>query len=215
MLKKVIEDLIGKSIEQRFKEIELEEVRAKRKAEIEAKMKNKGKSAQVEGVVEVTERAIVPLTVTELSILETCSITSIPGNEDDEEVEEDDNLKDDADKVYSVHDDDNDDNDQGTSGIKVTEASNEKNVDGYLQENENEEPENAKGEGEQGNVEKDDEIVDKSTRLILRLEHNVEEGEILHTYTLAKIIKMTHVDENEFNFDFEEELNKFDINQQP
>ncbi|MFS8034197.1 hypothetical protein Hanom_Chr17g01578401 [Helianthus anomalus] len=43
MLKKVIEDLIGKSIQQRFEEIELEEVRAKREAEIEAQMKDKGK----------------------------------------------------------------------------------------------------------------------------------------------------------------------------
>ncbi|MFS7997626.1 hypothetical protein Hanom_Chr12g01143981 [Helianthus anomalus] len=69
MLKKVIEDLIGKSIEQRFEEIMLEEVIAKRKAEIEAEMKNKGKSAQVEGVVEVTERAIIPSIVPESSIL--------------------------------------------------------------------------------------------------------------------------------------------------
>ncbi|MFS8006725.1 hypothetical protein Hanom_Chr14g01252551 [Helianthus anomalus] len=215
MLKKVIEDLIEKSIEQRFEEIELEEVRAKLKAEIEVEMKNKGKNVQVEHVIEVSERAIVPSIVPESSIQEPCPITSVPGDEDDEEDEEDDNLKDHADEVYYVHDDDNDDDDQSTSGIKVTEASNEKNVDDYLQENENEEPENAKGEGEQGNVEKDDEIVDKSTRLILHLEHNVEEGEILHTYTLAEIIKMTHVDENEFNFDFEHELNKFDINQQP
>ncbi|XP_022007219.1 glutamic acid-rich protein-like [Helianthus annuus] len=222
MLKKVIEDLIGKSIEQRFEEIQLEELRAKRKAEIEAEMKNKGKSAQVEGAIEVTERAIVPSTVPETSILEPCPITSVHGDEDEDndEEDEDDNLKDDADEVYSVHSDDDDDNnddddDQGTSGIKVTEASNEKNIDDYLQENENEEPENASREGEQGNAEKDDEIVDKSTRLILRLEHDVEEGEILHTYTRAEIVKMMVIDDSKFNFDFEEELNKFDINQQP
>ncbi|MFS7912020.1 hypothetical protein Hanom_Chr02g00124941 [Helianthus anomalus] len=37
----------------------------------------------------------------------------------------------------------------------------------------------------------------------------------MHTYTLDEIIKMTHVEDINFNFDFEEELNKFDINQQP
>ncbi|XP_022004028.1 glutamic acid-rich protein-like [Helianthus annuus] len=140
MLKKVIEDLIGNPIEQRFEEIELEEVRAKREAEIEAGMKDKGKGVPVEAEVQVTER-------------------------DD--------------------DDGNDDDDQGTSGIKVTEASNEENIDDYLQDDANEESEKA------------------------------EEGEILHTYTRAEIVKMMVIEDNEFNFDFEEELNKFDINQQP
>ncbi|KAJ0724859.1 hypothetical protein HanPI659440_Chr12g0452281 [Helianthus annuus] len=192
MLKKWIEDLIGKSIEQGFEEIELEEVRAKRKAEIEAEMKNKGKDVQVESVVQVMERAIVPSPVSESFIQDPCPITSIPGdddedNEDDEEDNEDDeeddddNLKDDSDEVYSVHGNDdydgNDDDDQGTLGIKVSEASNEKNVDDYLHDDASEESENEKGEGEQGNAEKDDETVDKSTRLILHLEHDVEEGE--------------------------------------
>ncbi|MFS7897022.1 hypothetical protein Hanom_Chr13g01213031 [Helianthus anomalus] len=74
---------------------------------------------------------------------------------------------------------------------------------------------NASGEGEHDDTKNADEGDDHVTRLILRLEHNVEEGEILYTYTLAEIIKMMHVDENEFEFDFEEELNNFDINQQP
>ncbi|MFS8035115.1 hypothetical protein Hanom_Chr17g01589261 [Helianthus anomalus] len=104
MLKKVIEDLIGKPIEQRFEEIEL---KSRRKAEIEAEMKNKGKSAQVEGVIEVTERAIVPSIVPELSIQDPCPITSVPGEDDEED--EDDILKDDANDVYSVHSDDDDD----------------------------------------------------------------------------------------------------------
>ncbi|MFS7888930.1 hypothetical protein Hanom_Chr00s000002g01600771 [Helianthus anomalus] len=126
MLKKVIKDLIGKPIEQRFEEIELEELRARHKAEIEAEMKNKGKSAQVEGVIEVSKRAIVPSKVLESSIQDPYPITSVPGDEDDEddEEDEDDNLKDDADGVYSVHSDDDDDgndddDDQGSSGIKL------------------------------------------------------------------------------------------------
>ncbi|KAJ0587849.1 hypothetical protein HanOQP8_Chr04g0140801 [Helianthus annuus] len=58
MMNKVLENMLGKSVEQRFEEIEVEEVRAKRQAEIDAQMKDKGKGA--EGVVEVSERSIVP-----------------------------------------------------------------------------------------------------------------------------------------------------------
>ncbi|KAJ0730647.1 hypothetical protein HanOQP8_Chr07g0242611 [Helianthus annuus] len=229
MRKKVLENLIGKPIEQRFEEIELEEVR--RKAEIEAEMKNKGKGVSVEGVVEVTERVIVvsePTIDPKTSILNPCPISSVSGEFDDDEDDEDDEedeehdedvLKDDADDVYSAFGDDdddgNDDDDQGTTGIKVTETSNEEKIDEYLHDDTNEEPENANGEGEHDDAKNVDENIDHVTRFILRLEHGVEEGEILHTYTLAEIVKMTHVDENEFKFDFEEELNKFDINQQP
>ncbi|XP_021971678.1 glutamic acid-rich protein-like [Helianthus annuus] len=59
MLKKVLEDLIGKLIEQKFEEIELAEVRARREAEMEAGMKDKGKGVPVEDDVQVTEREIV------------------------------------------------------------------------------------------------------------------------------------------------------------
>ncbi|XP_021974661.1 protein PFC0760c-like [Helianthus annuus] len=230
-MRKVLENLIGKPVEQRFEEIKLEEVRARRKAEIEEEMKNKGKGAQVEGVSEVTKRAIIPSIVSESPIQNSCPISSVSGvfdddveiddvvdddvedndEEDDEEEDDDEVKKDDADDVFSAssHDDDdddgNDDDDQGTSGIKVTEASNEENVDDYLHDDANEEPENAESEGEH---------VDESEKLILRLEPDVEEGEFRHSYTLTEIIKLTHIDENEFKFDFEEELNEFDINQQ-
>ncbi|KAJ0448905.1 hypothetical protein HanHA89_Chr17g0722371 [Helianthus annuus] len=59
MMNKVLERLIGKPVEQRFEEIQLEEVRARRKAEIEAEMKNKGKGAQVEGVSEKMTRKMM------------------------------------------------------------------------------------------------------------------------------------------------------------
>ncbi|MFS7888283.1 hypothetical protein Hanom_Chr00s000001g01593121 [Helianthus anomalus] len=205
MMNKVLENLIGKPVEQMFEEIELEEVRARRKAEIEAEMKNKGKGIQVEGVSVVTERTIVPAVVLESPIQNPRPISAVSSifeedievddvvnedeedDEDEEEEEDDEAKKDDADDVFSAssHDNDNgnDDDDQGTSGIKVTEESNEENVDDYLQDDANEEPENA-------------------------------ESEIWHTYTLDEIIKLTHIDENEFKFDFEEELNEFDINQQ-
>ncbi|MFS7905315.1 hypothetical protein Hanom_Chr01g00046221 [Helianthus anomalus] len=155
-------------------------------------MKDKGKEVQVENVVQMTERAIIPTKFSESP----CPITSVPGEYDEED--DDDNLKDDADEVYSVHseddDDGNDDADQGTSGIKVNEASKDENIDEYLQDNANEEPENARGEGEHGDIEKVDENVDQST---------------------AEILKMMVIEDSEFNFDFEEELNKFDINHQP
>ncbi|KAM0043382.1 hypothetical protein Hdeb2414_s0010g00340651 [Helianthus debilis subsp. tardiflorus] len=135
MMNKVLEGLIGKSIEQRFEEIQLEEVQARRKADIEAKLKVKGKGVPIEGVAEVTKRAIV-----------------VDDEEDDEEEDDDEVMKDDADDVYSAssHDDDdgNDDDDRGTSGIKVTETSQEENVDDYLRDDANEELENAGGEGE-------------------------------------------------------------------
>ncbi|KAJ0539150.1 hypothetical protein HanHA300_Chr08g0283091 [Helianthus annuus] len=228
MMNKVLENLIGKPVEQRFEEIELEEVRARRKVAIEAEMKNKGKGVPIEGVAEVSERAIVvsePEKVPEKSILDPCLISSVSGVfdddvEDEEEEEDDDDiLKDGAEDVFSASgdgdDDGNDDDDQGATGIKVTEASQEEKIDEFLQDDANKESENAKGKGEHDDTENVDESDNHVTRLILRLEHGVEEGEILHTYMLAEIIKITHVDENEFKFDFEEELNKFDINQQP
>ncbi|MFS7962588.1 hypothetical protein Hanom_Chr08g00728431 [Helianthus anomalus] len=58
MLNKVVENMLGKSIEQRFEEIQVEEVRAKRQDEIEALMKDKGKGA--ESSVVVSEKSTIP-----------------------------------------------------------------------------------------------------------------------------------------------------------
>ncbi|KAJ0791917.1 hypothetical protein HanOQP8_Chr01g0011371 [Helianthus annuus] len=134
MMMKVLENMIEMPIEQRFEEIELEEVRARRKAEVEVEMKNKGKGVSIEGVTEVTERAIVvsePTIDPETFILDPCPISSVSGefddndedDEEDDEEENDDNImKDDADEVYSAnsdHDDDgNDDDDQGSTECK-------------------------------------------------------------------------------------------------
>ncbi|MFS7952877.1 hypothetical protein Hanom_Chr07g00612061 [Helianthus anomalus] len=46
MMNKVIENMLGKSVEQRFEEIQVEEVRMKRQAEIDAQMKNKGNGVE-------------------------------------------------------------------------------------------------------------------------------------------------------------------------
>ncbi|MFS8007807.1 hypothetical protein Hanom_Chr14g01265341 [Helianthus anomalus] len=207
MMNKVIENMLGKSIEQRFEEIQVDEVRAKRQAEIDAKMRDKGKSA--EGSVIVSERSIVPSLVVENPVpipvvsaifeedvlLE--DITAEGNDEDDSEEDEDKEKIDDPDDGFSTssHDDGNDDGDnQGGTGIKVTEALNEKNVDDYMNDDVNEVSEGADRDGEHPLI---------------------EEGEIRHTYTLDEVLKMFNVNEDEFTFNFEEELNAFDINHQP
>ncbi|XP_021985429.1 uncharacterized protein LOC110881480 [Helianthus annuus] len=193
MMNKVIESMLGKSIEQRFEEIQVEEVRAKRHAEIEALMKDKGKGA-TDIVVDDEED---------------------DSEEDDDEEGDEEEDDDDDEKVFSASShgsgDDNDDDNQGGTGVTTTEASKEQNVDDLMKDDANEETEGADGEGEHG----DDQNVDQVEKLILRLEPHVEEGEFRHTYTLSEILKITHVNENEFRFDFEEELNAFDINPQP
>ncbi|MFS7966496.1 hypothetical protein Hanom_Chr09g00774391 [Helianthus anomalus] len=139
MINKVLENLLGKFVEQKFEEIQVEEVRARRQAAIEAEMKNKGKG--VEGVSEITERAIVPSIVPETPIQNPRPISAVSGiieediemddvinedeedDEDDEEVDVDESKKDDADDVFSTssdHDDDNnDDDDKGGTGIRM------------------------------------------------------------------------------------------------
>ncbi|XP_022024300.1 circumsporozoite protein-like [Helianthus annuus] len=229
MMNKVLENLLGKSVEQRFEEIEVEEVRARRQAVIDAEMKNKGKG--VEGASDVIESAIIPSVVSESPVQNPRPISAVSGIfeedvliddviDDEEEVEEDDDedKADDADDVFSTSshsddddDDDDDDNNQGGIGIKVIEASNEQNLKDYLHNDANEEPVDATGEGE--NV--GDQDVDKREKLILCLQPEVEEGEIKHTYTMNDIIEMTRIDDPNFKFDFEEDLNAFDMNQQP
>ncbi|MFS7928295.1 hypothetical protein Hanom_Chr04g00319091 [Helianthus anomalus] len=228
MMNKVLENMLGKTIKQRFEEIEVEEVRARRQVVIDVEIKNKGKG--IEGASEVTGRAIVPLTVPESHIHNPRPISDVTGIfeedvliddviDDEENVEEDDEEEnvdevktDDVDDVFSAcshSDDDNDEDGQGGTGIKVTEASNAENVDDYLHDDVNEEPEDITGEGE--NV--DNQNVDKSEKLILHIESEVKEGEIMHTYTMKDIKEMTRIDYPTFKFDFEEELNDFDVNQ--
>ncbi|KAF5798449.1 hypothetical protein HanRHA438_Chr07g0303461 [Helianthus annuus] len=77
MMNKVLESLIGMSVEQKFKEIQVEEVRAIRQAVIDAEMKNNGK--RVEGTSDVAERAIVLSSVTESPIQNPCPISTVSG----------------------------------------------------------------------------------------------------------------------------------------
>ncbi|XP_022040465.1 myelin transcription factor 1-like protein [Helianthus annuus] len=200
-------------------------------------MQDKGKS--VESSVNA-ERSIIlatdpespiqnPVPISSVSAIfeEDVSLEDIAGNDDEEDDEEDndeeddneegdDEEDDDEEKVFlaSSHssDDDNDDDDnQAGTGVSTTEASNEKNVDDLMNDDANEVSEGADGEGEHV----DDQNVDQVEKLILQIESHVEEGEFRHTYTLNEILKMFNVNEDEFTFDFEEELNVFDINHQP
>ncbi|MFS7929009.1 hypothetical protein Hanom_Chr04g00327541 [Helianthus anomalus] len=179
-------------------------------------MKYKGKG--VEGS-EVAERSIVLSTDPEDVLLDdviTAEGDEVDDSEEDDDEKDDDEEDDNEEKVFSASshsdDDDNDDDDnKGGTGVKVTEASNEKNVDDYMHDDANEVSEDADGEGEKV----DDQNVDEVEKLILRIEPEVEVGEIRHTYTLDEVLKMFNVNAYEFNFDFEKELNAFDINQQP
>ncbi|XP_022040664.1 FK506-binding protein 5-like [Helianthus annuus] len=182
MMNKVIESVLGKSIEKRFEEIQVEEVRAKRQAEIEAQMRDKGKSAA--GSIAVAERSIVPSLVVENPVLissvsaifeENVSLEDIAVDDEEDDSEEDDNEE----------GDDGEDDDEEKVFYASSHGSDDNNDDNDNQE------------------------------LILRIEPHVEEGEIRYTYTLDEVLKMFNVNEDEFKFDFKEELNAFDINHQP
>ncbi|XP_022018947.1 glutamic acid-rich protein-like [Helianthus annuus] len=160
MLNKVVENMLGTSIEQRFEEIQVEELRAKRQAEIDEQMKDKGKGA--ESSVAAVKRSIVPSLVIENPVPissvsaifeEPVTLEDLAADDDEEDDEEDadeegdeeegDDEEDaDDEKVFSAssHGSDNDDDDaQGGMGIKVTEASNERSVDDLLNDSVNEE----------------------------------------------------------------------------
>ncbi|XP_021996003.1 glutamic acid-rich protein-like [Helianthus annuus] len=232
MLNKVVENMLGTSIEERFEEIQVEELRAKCQAEIDEQMKDKGKGA--ESSVAAVERSIVPSLVIENPVPissvsaifeEHVSLEDLAADDDEEDDEEgddeegdeeegDDEEDDDDEKVFSAssHGSDNDDGDaQGGMGIKVNEQSSERTVDDFLNDTVNEETGGAEGKGEHG----DDQNVKQVEKLILRLETDMEEGEHRHTYSLEEIKEMTRMVDPDYKFDFEEELNAFDINHQP
>ncbi|XP_022032092.1 glutamic acid-rich protein-like [Helianthus annuus] len=233
ILNKVAESMLGTSVEQRFEELQLEELRAQRQAEIDKQMKDKGKG--VEGSSALTERSIVPATVLEnpTPISAVCGLFEdytpleelMGGSSDEDDEEEEEEKKDDKDeKVFSASShgsgkDDDDDDAQGGTGLKVTEASSEQNVDDLMNDSVNEESGEGDGKGESS----DTQNVQQAAKLILRLDTYREEGEHFHTYTLETIKEMNRMVHPEFKFDFEEdmnaefekELNAFDINQQP
>ncbi|XP_021991335.1 uncharacterized protein UU044-like [Helianthus annuus] len=128
MLNKVVESILGTSLEQKFEELQVEELRAERQAKIDEQMKDKGKG--VEGSSAVTERSIVPCMVVDNPE----PITAISGLFEEET------------HLEELMDDDDDDAAGGT-GLKVTEASTEKKVDDRINDSVNEESGEASGKG--------------------------------------------------------------------
>ncbi|XP_022032137.1 glutamic acid-rich protein-like [Helianthus annuus] len=169
MLNKVVENMPGTSIEQRFEEIQVEELRAKRQAEIDEQMKDKGKGAESK-----------PVTLEDLAADDDEEDDEGDDDEEGDEEEGDDEEDDDDEKVFSAssHGSNNDDDDaQGGMGIKVTEQSSERTVDDFLNDTVNEETGGAEGKGES----RDAQNVEHVEKLVLRLETNREEGEHFHT----------------------------------
>ncbi|XP_022013723.1 glutamic acid-rich protein-like [Helianthus annuus] len=219
MLNKVVESMLGTSVEQKFEELQVEELRAERQAKIDEQMKDKGKGVGSSSAV--TERSIVPSMVVEnpepISAIsglfeEDTPLDELIVDSDKEDDEEDDEEDEKDEKVYSAssHGSDNDNDDaQGGTGLKVTEASTEKNVDDLMNNSVNEESGGADGKGESSDAQN----VQQAEKLILRLDTYREEGEHFHTYTLETIREMMRMVTPDFKFDIEEELNAFDINQ--
>ncbi|XP_021995968.1 histone chaperone RTT106-like [Helianthus annuus] len=165
MLNKFDESMLGTSVEQKFKELQVEELRAECQAKIDEQMKDKGKG--VEGSSAVTERSIVPSMVVDnpepISAVSGLFEDYTPmdeligdSDEDDEEEDEEEDVKDE--KVYSASShgsgkDDDDDDAQGGTGLKVSEASAEQNVDNLMNNSVNEESGGADRQGESGDAE--------------------------------------------------------------
>ncbi|XP_021985530.1 RNA-binding protein 33-like [Helianthus annuus] len=142
MLNKVVESMLGSSVEQKFEELQVEELRAERQAEIERQMKDKGKG--VEGSSAVTERSIVPSMVVDNAE----PIYAVSGLFEDD---------------TPMNEDDDDDDAQGGTGLKVTEASTEKTVDDLMNDSVNEESGEASGKGESSKTQ----IIEHTEKLIL------------------------------------------------
>ncbi|XP_021975181.1 glutamic acid-rich protein-like [Helianthus annuus] len=158
MLSKVVERMLGTSVEQKFEELQVEEIRAQRQAEMDKQMQDKGKG--VKGSSVVLERSIVPSMVVDnpepISAISGLFEDDTPMNEligdsdeDDEEEDEEEDEKDE--KVFSASchgSDDDDDDAAGGTSLKVTEASTEKTVDDLMNDSVNEESGEASGKGE-------------------------------------------------------------------
>ncbi|XP_021995622.1 ESF1 homolog [Helianthus annuus] len=208
MLSEVVESMLGTLVEQKFEELQVEEIRAERQAEMERQMKDKGKG--VEGSSAVTERSIIPSMVVEnpepISAIsgffeDETHLAELEGysNDDDDEEEEEEEEKEDKDeKVFSAssHSSDNDDDDAaGGTGLRVTEGSSEQDVDNLMNDTVNEESGEASGKGESSKSQ----IVEHSETLFLSLD----------------VYREMLQDVNpEFKIDSEEKLESFDINQQ-
>ncbi|XP_022024607.1 uncharacterized protein LOC110924943 [Helianthus annuus] len=196
MLNRVVESMLETSVEQKYEELKLEDLRAERQAELERQMKDKGK-----GVEGSSEMSIVPSMV----IDNPEPISAVPGIVEEEtptpkliggEDEEDDEDDDEDEFVYSAssHSSKGDDDDDaaGGSGVRVTEASNEKVIEDLLNDTINEESGESEGKGESSKTQ----IVEHHEPLFMRLEEYKE------------MLKNVNP---EIPFDFEEDLESVEV----
>ncbi|XP_035840251.1 uncharacterized protein LOC118487476 [Helianthus annuus] len=152
MLNRVVESMLETSVEQKYEELKLEDLRAERKAEVERQMKEKGKVVEGSSVM-----SIVPSMVVDNPV----PISSVPGIVEEEiqspkliggEEEEDDEDDDEEEFIYSAssHSSKGDDDDDaaGGTGVRISEASKEKVVEDLLNDTVNEESGEAGGKGE-------------------------------------------------------------------
>ncbi|MFS7950838.1 hypothetical protein Hanom_Chr07g00587911 [Helianthus anomalus] len=207
MLHKVVESMLGSSVEQRYEEILLNEVRAERKAEIDRQMKDKGKGLEGSSVVPTLDIVPVmevenPQLISAISGLfeEPTSLHELVGASSEEEDDEEDEGEKEDDKddfVFSAssHSSQDDDDATGGTGVRVSDASKDKVVDDLMDDTVNEENDESDGKGESDQ----NQIVEHYEPLYLNLD------------TYKESLKDVNP---ETPFDFEEELESFDINKQ-
>ncbi|KAJ0618980.1 hypothetical protein HanHA89_Chr02g0066181 [Helianthus annuus] len=209
MLHKVVESMLGSSVEEKYEEIRIVEARAQRQAEIDRQMKDKGKG--LEGSSAVPTLDIIPVMEVEnpqpISAIsglfeEPTSLHELIGassEEEDDEEEEGEKEDDKDDFIFSASShgsqDDDDDDATGGTGVRVSDASNDKVVDDLMDDTVNEENDESDGKGESDQ----NQIVEHYEPLYLNLDAYRESLKDVHPET---------------PFDFEEELESFDINKQ-
>ncbi|KAJ0829147.1 hypothetical protein HanLR1_Chr00c0030g0695341 [Helianthus annuus] len=206
MLHKVVESMLGSSVEEKYEEICVAEARAERQAEIDRQMKDKGKGLEGSSVVQTLDIVPVmevenPQPISAISGLfeEPTSLHELIGASSDEEDEEENDGEGKDDFVFSAssHSSQNDDDDDATggTGVRVSDASNEKAVDDLMDDTVNEEKDESDGKGESSQ----NQIVEHYEPLYLNLDAYRESLKDVHSET---------------PFDVEKELESFDINKQ-
>ncbi|XP_021996420.1 nucleoprotein TPR-like [Helianthus annuus] len=141
-------------------------------------------------------------------------------NKEDEDEEEDDSIFDDIDNYHANDDNRDDEDDQDNTGMMVVKYSGVHQVLDYLDDTQNEERMDVNPHGEKRSGATHDESagsfteakpinsVPTETLKIIYICHDVEDGEIVHNYTREEMMEMLGVDDENFKFDFEEDLGK-------
>ncbi|XP_035832800.1 myb-like protein X [Helianthus annuus] len=126
MLNRIVESMLETTVDQKYEELKLEDLRAERKAEVERQMKDKGKAVEGSSVMSIVPSMVIDNLV---------PISSVPGIVE-EEIQ--------SPKLIGGEEEEDD----GGSGVRVTEASKEKVVEDLLNDTVNEESGEAERKGE-------------------------------------------------------------------